>query len=63
MPATENDYILEFIPNGRFVKVTAIDPETGLEAVLVGSRRDSRELLTREAVRKLEYILQKQSIK
>ena len=58
MPAPE--YLIEFVANGRFVKVTAMDPETGIEAILVGSRRDSRALLTREAVKKLEFILAKQ---
>ena len=54
---TETNYLIEFIPNGRYVKVTAIDPATGGEAVLVGDARQSRERLARLAVQKLEFVL------
>lgn len=53
------EYILEFIPQGRYVKVTAIDPATGREAVMVGDAAQSQETLTRLAVQKLEYLLKK----
>ena len=52
-----NAPIIEFIQQGRFVKVTAIDPETGMEAVIVGDAARSDEILAREAVRKLERLL------
>lgn len=54
-------YIIEFIPQGRFVKVTAVDPATGTEAVLVGDARESQAVLTKNAINKLEYILKKAS--
>lgn len=54
-----NDYIIEFIPQGRFVKVTAVDPVSGMEAVIVGDSRESPEVLKINAVNKLEYILKK----
>lgn len=57
---TKKDYIIEFIPHGRSVKVTAVDPETGTEVVIVGDAAQPREIMTKEAVRKLERILRKQ---
>ena len=56
----DSDYILEYITQGRFMKLSVIDPETGIEAVIVGSINDSRELLKREALRKMEYLLAKE---
>ena len=52
-------YIIEFISQGRYVKVTAVDPRTGVEAVVVGDPKQGQEVLTRLAVRKLEFLLQK----
>lgn len=56
----ENQYILEFIPQGRYIKVTAVDPVTGTEAVIVGDVKESQEILSRTAVKKLEFLLKKQ---
>ncbi len=54
-------YIIEFVRVGRQVKVTACDPETGMEAVIVGPTNASKKHLTDTAVRKLQYQLQKES--
>ena len=54
-----SDYIIEFKPQGRYVKVTAVDPTTGTEAVIVGDARESQEVLSRAAVHKLEFLLKK----
>ncbi len=59
MTPRNNQYIVEFIQQGRFVKVTAVDPATGTEAVLVGDARERQEVLSENAVKKLEYILNK----
>jgi hypothetical protein len=56
---SENAYIIEFIQQGRYVKVTAIDPVTGREATIVGDPRESQELLKRNAVNKLEFLMKK----
>jgi hypothetical protein len=53
------EYLLEFIPRGIFVKVCAIDPETGVEVSIVGPANGGEELLSRTAVRKLKYVLRK----
>ena len=44
---------------GAFVKVTAIDPETGLEASIVGPSNASQAMLAEQARRKLEYVARK----
>jgi hypothetical protein len=56
---TEKPYILEFVPQGRFVKVSAVDPETGTEAVIVGDAAAGRMELEKTAIRKLEYLLRR----
>lgn len=53
------EYILEFIPQGRFVRVTAVDPVTGMEAVMVGDPSQGQQVLSRLAVQKLEFLLKK----
>lgn len=50
-------YIVEFIAQGRFVKVTAIDPVSGREVSMVGDPAQGQDTLKRLAVRKLEYVL------
>ena len=52
--------IVEFRRIGAALKVIAIDPATGTEVSMVGDPRLSRQELARLAVRKLQYVLQKQ---
>lgn len=59
MTPRSSQYYIEFIPQGRFVKVTAVDPLTGTEAVIVGDVRERQETLSANAVKKLEYLLNK----
>jgi len=59
---TGREYILERIIQGRFVKVVAVDPDTGLEVSVVGDAFAPPEPLDRLAVRKLEQQLAKQKI-
>ncbi len=51
---------LEFRRVGDYVKVSAIDAKTNVENSIVGSPRTTQQQLTRLAVRKLEYVLEKQ---
>jgi len=53
------EYLVEFIVQGAYVRVAAIDPDTGTEAIAVGAASASKEELRRLAVRKLEYVLAK----
>ena len=52
---------LEFLHVGDYVKVSAIDAETNIEATIVGTPRVTQQQLTRLAVRKLEYVMEKRS--
>jgi hypothetical protein len=54
-----DDYIIEFTKVGASVKVTAIDPQTMTEVSIVGAAGYSQEFLSRQAVKKLQYVLSK----
>ena len=53
------EILLEFHHVGDYVKVSAIDTSTNIEASIVGSPRIRQQELTRLAVRKLDYVLKK----
>lgn len=57
----QNAVIFEFVQIGGSVKVTAIDPASFMEVSMVGSPRVSEMELKRLALRKLEYVLDKQA--
>ena len=52
---------VEFIVLGNTVKATAIDPETGVEASIVGPASAPQSILAENARRKLEYVLKKKA--
>ncbi len=56
----DEGYYVEFIQVGNLTKVIAIDPVTGLEVIMVGDPARSQDILAREAVKKLKYVLSKQ---
>lgn len=60
MSATDN-YIIEFTQVGGSLKVTAIDPRTLTEVSIVGAPQYSQEFLTRQVVKKLEFVLAKKA--
>ncbi len=49
----------EFVSQGAYVKVTAIDAATGVEAVIVGAANAPRPALERTALAKLRFVLSK----
>ncbi len=53
------EILLEFHHVGDYIKVSAIDSATNIEASIVGSPRISQPELTRLAVRKLNYVMNK----
>lgn len=59
MTHKSSSYIIEFVSQGRYVKVTAVDPVSGREAVIVGDARESQKTLERNAVNKLEFLMNK----
>ncbi len=57
----KRDAIIEFIPLGNSIKVTAVDPETGTEVSIVGAARAGERELAALAVRKLRFVLEKKT--
>jgi hypothetical protein len=57
----KRDVFVEFVVHGNTVKATAIDSLTGTEASIVGPAKAGRAALSQAALRKLEYVLKKQS--
>jgi len=53
------EIFVEFITLGNSVKATAIDPDTGQEASIVGPASAPRSILAENARRKLEYLKSK----
>ena len=49
--------LIEFLPRGAYVKVSAVDPVSHEEVSIVGDRRRGSAALSLEAVKKLEYVL------
>lgn len=56
---SDKGYFLEFQQVGALVKVTAIDPATGREAIIQGPASAGEAALGRTAIQKLEYLLRK----
>ena len=55
------NYLIEFHAVGNAVKVSAIDPETGVEASIMGPIGAGREVLLRNAVAKLRRMIEKRA--
>lgn len=55
------DIYFEYVAQGAYVKVSAIEPETKTEAVVVVPRGLSEEQMKYQALQKLMYILKKQA--
>lgn len=60
-PGPGGEIFVEFVVQGGFVKVTAIDPASGTEAVTMGPAGAPRAALSDAAVRKLRYMMQKKN--
>jgi Domain of unknown function (DUF6898) len=61
MPRDTDGYIIEFVSMGNAVKVSAIDPATLTEVSIVGPANIGREELKRTVVKKLLYVMNKES--
>jgi hypothetical protein len=59
--AMPKEIYVEFIVLGNTVKATAIDPETGEEASVIGPASAAQSTMAEAARRKLEYVLKKKS--
>ncbi len=63
MATRRGDVIIEFIPVGSYVKVTAVCTVTGIEASIVGNPAAGEVALKHAATRKLDYVLKKRNEK
>lgn len=55
----KGEYLVEFVVIGEQVKVTAVDTVSAREVSIIGPARYSRQMLARQAVKKLRYVLEK----
>ena len=51
-----DEILIEFIQQGGYVKVSAVDAKTGLEVSIVGDLKQSQKALEAAAIRKLQYV-------
>jgi len=59
--AGRGEILVEFVVQGNFVKVTAVDPATGTEASIVGPASAPQLTLKAAVLRKLDYVMKKQN--
>jgi len=57
--ASGREVLIEIFQVGSSVKVSAVDPETGIEVSIVGSPSAGEEILKRTAINKPNYMLRK----
>lgn len=58
-PPIPREVLLEFQKIGHILRVTAIDPDSGTEVIMVADPRQSQDHIERLAARKLAYVLDK----
>ncbi len=56
---SDDEILIEMYQVGNSVKVSAIDIKTGVEVSIVGSPSVGEEMLRRNAVNKLRYVMRK----
>ncbi len=56
------EIIFEFRPVGSVVKVTAMDTQSLTEISIQGPASAGQEILKRNALKRLEYVLQKKAL-
>lgn len=56
-----SEVLFEIHRIGRNVRLTAIDPRTGIEAAVVGDAAAGMEALKRLAIKKLRYVIARRS--
>ena len=54
-----HEVLYEFVSMGRFLRVNAIDPRTGIEVTMIADPRYGETLIKRLAARKLAYVITK----
>jgi hypothetical protein len=53
-------YLIEIVTVGTFAKVSALDPDSGIEVSITGPANADRSSLEAAAVAKLQFVIKKQ---
>ncbi len=61
-PLKGREIIIEFYPVGAYVRVSAMDAQTLTEASIQGPASAGEEVLKRNAVKRLEYVMKKKGL-
>jgi len=61
-PLQNREIIIEFHPVGQYMKVSAMDTKTLTEASVQGPANTPRDMLKRNALKRLEYVLKKKNL-
>ena len=56
------EIIIEYRPEGRYMRVSALDAVSLTEIVIQGPVNASKELLERNALKRLEYVMKKKGL-
>ncbi len=55
------EILFEYVRQGQYVKVTAVEPETGIEVSVVVPASLSNEQMQIQALNRLNYVLRKKA--
>jgi hypothetical protein len=61
-PLSGREVYFEFFPLGQFVRVTAMDVKTLTEISIQGPVNAPEDVLKRNAIKRLEYVLKKKGL-
>ena len=61
-PLSGRDIIIEFHPIGHYMRVSAMDTASLTEISIQGPSNSSQEILKRNALKRLEYVLRKNGV-
>ena len=53
------EVLFEFRKVGKYTRVSAIDPDSGTEVIMIGDPKQGQEVMKRLATRKLVYVMNK----
>lgn len=66
MPVTNalegREIIIEFVPFGAYVRVSAMDTESLTEISIQGPKNAARHVLEANAMKRLEYVMRKNGV-
>ena len=57
------EVLFEFRKVGKYTRVSAIDPDSGTEVIMIGDPKQGQEVMKRLATRKLVYVMNKKGIR